>query len=158
MRNLNEVYKEHFLLNMRINRYANPQSVKMPQSGKGYNRFIYRSDDFFWYLMLKKCENISLVSWDTIIVSINTFRKKKHWTCFLLCKIMYRKTKNKMTVQYSQLYFLNLFCIIKVCIICFKLQSSFGDYIYSYAEKSISNLRKEEGAFLNACFWVCTYL
>lgn len=69
---------------------------------------------------------------------------------------MYRKTKNKMTVQYSQLYFLNLFCIIKVCIICFKLQSSFGDYIYSYAEKSISNLRKEEGAFLNACFWVCT--
>lgn len=81
---------------------------------------------------------------------------KKHWTGFLLRKIMYRKTKNKMTVQYSQLYFLNLFCTIKVCIICFKLQSSFGDYIYSYAEKSISNLRKEEGAFLNACFWVCT--
>ncbi|VDI54178.1 major facilitator superfamily domain-containing protein 4A-like [Mytilus galloprovincialis] len=35
------------------------------------------------------------------------------------------------------------------------IQSSFGDYIYSYAEKSISNLRKEEGAFLNACFWGC---
>lgn len=33
------------------------------------------------------------------------------------------------------------------------IQSSFGDYIYSFAEKSIKGLRKEEGAQLNACFW-----
>lgn len=33
------------------------------------------------------------------------------------------------------------------------IQSSFGDYIYSYAEKSHIGLKREEGAFLNACFW-----
>jgi fucose permease len=36
----------------------------------------------------------------------------------------------------------------------FCFQSSFGDYIYSFAEKSIKGLRKDEGAQLNACFWV----
>lgn len=33
------------------------------------------------------------------------------------------------------------------------IQSSFGDYIYTYAEKSIKKLKKDEGAILNACFW-----
>ncbi|KAL5013526.1 hypothetical protein ScPMuIL_007796 [Solemya velum] len=33
------------------------------------------------------------------------------------------------------------------------LQSSFGDYIYSYAEKNVKGLQDEEGAYLNSCFW-----
>lgn len=33
------------------------------------------------------------------------------------------------------------------------LQSSYGDYIYSYAEKNVDGLVKSEGAILNSCFW-----
>ncbi|KAL4217349.1 Major Facilitator superfamily [Mactra antiquata] len=33
------------------------------------------------------------------------------------------------------------------------LQSSFADYIYSYAEKNVDDLDRSEGAVLNSCFW-----
>lgn len=33
------------------------------------------------------------------------------------------------------------------------LQSSYADYIYSFAVKNVNGLRKGEGAYLNACFW-----
>ncbi|KAJ8301718.1 hypothetical protein KUTeg_020705 [Tegillarca granosa] len=33
------------------------------------------------------------------------------------------------------------------------VQSSFADFIYSYAEKNIDGLERSEGAVLNACFW-----
>lgn len=35
-------------------------------------------------------------------------------------------------------------------------QSSYGGYVYSYAVKSIVDLSKTEGAYLNALFWVST--
>ena len=34
------------------------------------------------------------------------------------------------------------------------LQSSYADYIYSFAVKNVQGLHKGEGAYLNACFWV----
>ncbi|WAR26538.1 MFS4B-like protein [Mya arenaria] len=35
--------------------------------------------------------------------------------------------------------------------------SSYADYIYSYAEKNVDNLKRSEGAVLNSVFWVgCT--
>nr|XP_022304655.1 major facilitator superfamily domain-containing protein 4A-like [Crassostrea virginica] len=33
------------------------------------------------------------------------------------------------------------------------LQSSYADYIYSFAVKNVQGLHKGEGAYLNACFW-----
>lgn len=33
-------------------------------------------------------------------------------------------------------------------------QSAYGGYVYSYAVKSIADLNKTEGAYLNALFWV----
>ncbi|XP_048741874.2 major facilitator superfamily domain-containing protein 4A-like isoform X1 [Ostrea edulis] len=33
------------------------------------------------------------------------------------------------------------------------LQSSYADYIYSFAIKNVKGLQKGEGAYLNACFW-----
>ncbi|XP_062588525.1 major facilitator superfamily domain-containing protein 4A-like [Saccostrea cucullata] len=33
------------------------------------------------------------------------------------------------------------------------LQSSYADYIYSFAVKNVKGLQKGEGAYLNACFW-----
>jgi len=40
-----------------------------------------------------------------------------------------------------------------ICFIYDGLQSAFGGYVYSYAVKSIADLNKTEGAYLNACFW-----
>jgi len=40
-----------------------------------------------------------------------------------------------------------------ICFIYDGLQSAFGGYVYSYAVKSIVDLNKTEGAYLNACFW-----
>jgi len=37
------------------------------------------------------------------------------------------------------------------------VQSTYGGYVYSYAVKSIANLNKTEGAYLNALFWVCSF-
>ncbi|WAR26492.1 MFD4A-like protein [Mya arenaria] len=33
------------------------------------------------------------------------------------------------------------------------MQSSYADYIYSYAEKNVDNLKRSEGAVLNSVFW-----
>ncbi|XP_060582130.1 major facilitator superfamily domain-containing protein 4A-like [Ruditapes philippinarum] len=33
------------------------------------------------------------------------------------------------------------------------IQSSYADYIYSYAEKNVDDLERSEGAVLNSCFW-----
>ncbi|CAH1783781.1 unnamed protein product [Owenia fusiformis] len=33
------------------------------------------------------------------------------------------------------------------------VQGSFGGYVYSYAVKSVEDMDKTEGAYLNACFW-----
>lgn len=33
------------------------------------------------------------------------------------------------------------------------IQSSYADYIYSYAEKNVKDLERSEGAVLNSCFW-----
>lgn len=33
------------------------------------------------------------------------------------------------------------------------VQSSYADYIYSYAEKNVDGLERSEGAVLNSCFW-----
>ena len=36
----------------------------------------------------------------------------------------------------------------------FVFQSAYGGYVYTYAVKSIVDLNKTEGAYLNAVFWV----
>lgn len=38
------------------------------------------------------------------------------------------------------------------------LQFSYGDYVYEYALKNIYGLRRLEGAYLNACYWVISCL
>ena len=41
---------------------------------------------------------------------------------------------------------------------CLSFQSSFGGYINSYAVETIPQLPKPEGAYVDACFWVCNSL
>ena len=46
--------------------------------------------------------------------------------------------------------------ICNAVVVCV-LQSTYGGYVYSYAVKSIANLNKTEGAYLNALFWVRSF-
>ena len=44
--------------------------------------------------------------------------------------------------------------LAQIIIIYYFFQSSYADYIYSYAEKNVMELDRKEGAYLNSCFWV----
>ena len=49
----------------------------------------------------------------------------------------------------------NDLCKIGVSLLVF--QAAYADYIYSYAEKNVEDLKRREGPILNSCFWVTIF-
>lgn len=118
-----------------------------------YNMFPYSNNNFRlsvqkWILLFRSDfasfsskQNSKIVSFSETPLSNFLWKQtfylsKKNYKVIFWFNLKY-KYKNQM--QRNVLFF---------------LQSSYADYIYSFAVKNVQGLHKGEGAYLNACFWV----